>query len=295
MVPSGEPGAAASTIPQCEQCAFTFCFLSEFQPTDKAHADAAAWYWDCDSCGHRNTGHAVQAAAAQGQHGTCASLQPIQDLVVETPPKYEDIAGAGVGAETKSVSATSLSASDSSESGSSLTCSASSSAHDKGDGAMAIYLIDCSGSMNVTVEMPELQTVWNAEKERRTGRSAVQGRSRYVSRLDCAKEAAKAQLDRLHALAPQKRVVVILFHQSVSMLSYKRDAAGTGSFTETNVFDTATAAGHAATVTSDMEALLEVGRSIELDSIPPVREAKAELDHCVENLVVRSKIRLSRR
>jgi len=80
--------------------------------------------------------------------------------------------------------------------------------------------------MNATSEVPNLQNEWNNLKQKYTGQSAVQGGTRYISRLDCIKEAVTLQIERLAALFPRRRVLVVPFESNVFYLGYD-DTQGT--------------------------------------------------------------------
>lgn len=79
---------------------------------------------------------------------------------------------------------------------------------------LVVYCIDLSGSMGVTTPIPALQSEW---KRLRQPPASTSGAS-YVSRLDCIKIAFKKQLNHLALVSPNKRVCVILFSATVTVI-----------------------------------------------------------------------------
>ena len=89
---------------------------------------------------------------------------------------------------------------------------------------LIIFVVDISGSMNITTEVPQLQGTlilklllkiifWIlAEWTSAAGRG---GGNRHISRLECLKEAISRHMDHLAATEPNNKVTLVTFDNKV--------------------------------------------------------------------------------
>ena len=76
---------------------------------------------------------------------------------------------------------------------------------------LVLYCIDVSGSMGVTMQLPQLQSEW---KRLREGDNFKE----FISRLECIKQAILRQLERMLIESPKQRVCLVVFSSNVRVL-----------------------------------------------------------------------------
>ena len=82
---------------------------------------------------------------------------------------------------------------------------------------LLLFLVDISGSMCCSTQLPELQREW---AKLRQANAATQGQaapasSGYISRLDCMKLAVRRQIEQLQAETPNAAVALMTFNEEV--------------------------------------------------------------------------------
>ena len=123
---------------------------------------------------------------------------------------------------------------------------------------LIIYCIDVSGSMGVTMQLPQLQSEW---KRLREGDNFKE----YISRLECIKEAILRQLERMLIESPKQRVCVIVFSSSVRLV-------GDGSSNAIQI----------SADNSNMQALLEAGsEAAEKSGFKPIDQSYEDLKRVI--------------
>ena len=126
---------------------------------------------------------------------------------------------------------------------------------------MVIYCIDVSGSMGVTIQLPQLQREWKLLRE---GDNIKE----FISRLECIKQAILRQLERMLIETPKQRVCVVVFSSSVRVLG---DGSSKGIDTSANM--------------SDMQALLEAGReAAEKTGFKPIEQSFEDLKKVIDEI-----------
>ena len=164
----------------CSSCGAALSYVSELRAPPEFAPDRAP-YWECEFCLVVNYRDNLRALQAQ-------------QLAVEYAPPPVQVSEAAVAVPEKVSEAL-------------------------GKKALSVFLMDLSGSMGVTVELPQLQSEWSAQKSRHvTGAAPLVAGPTHVSRLDCIKEAVTVQLDRLKRLFPDRHIAVILFSYDVQLL-----------------------------------------------------------------------------
>ena len=76
---------------------------------------------------------------------------------------------------------------------------------------LVIYCIDVSGSMGVTMKLPQLQSEWKRLREGDNFKD-------YISRMECIKQAIVRQLERMLIETPKQRVCIVVFSSSVRVI-----------------------------------------------------------------------------
>lgn len=140
----------------------------------------------------------------------------------------------------------------------------------KADGSetFAIFCMDISGSMGVTHEVSDIQGEWNNLKMKHTGKAAVQGQAKFISRLNCIKEAIQIQLDRYAALFPQKKIIVLPFENSV----YHLDVEGKlNELASPELF-------------SEFEQLVQIGKDFDPEAVEVISRCKLKLTTAVNKV-----------
>ena len=126
---------------------------------------------------------------------------------------------------------------------------------------LVIYCIDVSGSMGVTMQLPQLQSEW---KRLREGESFKE----YISRLECIKQAILRQLERMVIEFPKQRVCVVVFSSSVRVLG---DGSSNPISSSANI--------------SDMKALLADGQQIaEKSGFLPIEQSYEALKKVISGM-----------
>ncbi|KAJ8309347.1 hypothetical protein KUTeg_014221 [Tegillarca granosa] len=134
------------------------------------------------------------------------------------------------------------------------------------DTGYLVYCIDISGSMNVTTELPQIQSEW------RKTRDKVDYGTEYISRLDAIKQALLRQLERLKIENESRKVIFVLFSSDVVLL-------GDGSQTSVNVNESEFNA---------FDSLLSTGQKYTSDiNIRPLAESYSDLETIIKGLHTR--------
>eukprot|EP01102_Stenamoeba_stenopodia_P014107 TRINITY_DN4655_c0_g1_i1.p1 TRINITY_DN4655_c0_g1~~TRINITY_DN4655_c0_g1_i1.p1 ORF type:complete len:632 (-),score=160.60 TRINITY_DN4655_c0_g1_i1:708-2603(-) len=136
---------------------------------------------------------------------------------------------------------------------------------DQGASGLTILLLDISGSMSVTSELPQSQSEWKRlrMKQKTTNEHANQRlpgekiEAEYISRYDCLKAAIDWHFKRLVVATPNMPVAVIAFNSDVMILGHssKEEIIVTGD----NL--------------NDLEYLVNAGRSLDVKGFKPVSES----------------------
>ncbi|KAF8514702.1 ras-domain-containing protein [Hysterangium stoloniferum] len=87
------------------------------------------------------------------------------------------------------------------------------------DNNLVVFCIDVSGSMGITQRVNQLQTLWHSLQSNtnttymaKSSTTAPYGTKTSVSRLECIQDAVRVNLDRLEKFYPNRRVVIVAFH-----------------------------------------------------------------------------------
>ncbi|KAH3732923.1 Ras subfamily protein [Pelomyxa schiedti] len=82
--------------------------------------------------------------------------------------------------------------------------------------SLVVFVVDISGSMCVTTEVPDLQAEW--QKLRMGPKKIIEGETgNYVTRLQCVKAAVDSHFQRLQKGHPNKKVALITFNSEVTI------------------------------------------------------------------------------
>lgn len=118
--------------------------------------------------------------------------------------------------------------------------------------SLVIFCIDISGSMCTTTSIPRGHELVKIK--------GVTGS--YISRIQCMKAAIDMQIEDIFKSHPEKRVVLIAFNGSVSVI---------GDGTSTDIVSVPT------TKYDDFGSLIAEGASIKMDTIKSIKESKNQL------------------
>ena len=125
---------------------------------------------------------------------------------------------------------------------------------------LVIYCIDVSGSMGVTMELPQLQSEWKRLREGENFKN-------FISRMECIKQAIVRQLERMLIESPKQRVCIVVFSSSVRII-------GDGSSSISVSADK-----------SNMKALLKEGTQVaENTGLKPIEQSFESLKKVIENI-----------
>jgi len=222
----------------CSECQATLSHMSmvELKPNGEEGS-----IWKCEFCNHVNTINQKRVKKA---------TRIAQEHILVEPPKSDEPEKT---AETANAAPVLV-------------------AHPGNDGrdTMAIFCVDISGSMGTEHEVSDIQGEWNQLKMKHTGQASAQGQTKFLSRLACIKEAILIQVERLNALFPNKKVLVLAFESGCYYLNTRAELekmAGGVNF-------------------DDFQALLAYGKNFAADQIPVISEEKDVLVKGVNKLTV---------
>jgi len=133
--------------------------------------------------------------------------------------------------------------------------------------SLMLFLIDVSGSMCVTTEVPEIQAEWQklrmGKAKNREGETG-----NFVSRLQCVKAAIDTHFQRLQRQHPNKKVVLLTFSNGVNVY-------GDGTSTEINIVGDKL---------QDYDLLYEFGHSYDISSLKAISQSRDALSKQVISL-----------
>ncbi|KAH3761859.1 Ras subfamily protein [Pelomyxa schiedti] len=133
--------------------------------------------------------------------------------------------------------------------------------------SLVVFLIDVSGSMCVTTEVPEIQAEW--QKLRMGKAKSREGETgNYVSRLQCVKAAVDTHFQRLQKQHPNKKVVLLTFSNGVAIY-------GDGHAPETSI---------EGDKLQEYETLWELGHGMDLNALLPISKSREALSKKVVSL-----------
>jgi small GTP-binding protein len=147
------------------------------------------------------------------------------------------------------------------------------------DQGLVIFCVDISGSMCVTSEIPKGFGLFQLQGEKKKkdeelfnqwaeGSSQYMPRQshniQYISRMECVLAAVQIQIEELKKAHPNRRVCLITFNNEVQLI-------GDGS---SQISNQAVIAGDKL---NSFETLLEIGQTVDIDKLQPVKESQQKL------------------
>eukprot|EP01125_Pyxidicula_operculata_P017748 TRINITY_DN6254_c0_g1_i1.p1 TRINITY_DN6254_c0_g1~~TRINITY_DN6254_c0_g1_i1.p1 ORF type:complete len:945 (-),score=192.51 TRINITY_DN6254_c0_g1_i1:14-2848(-) len=159
---------------------------------------------------------------------------------------------------------------------------------DANSNSLVVFVVDISGSMTCTTEIPSgfglFQVQTGGKKTARMKEQEelmnllnpdglnqhIPGQRRdvsYISRMECVQASLQIQLEELHKSHPNKRVVLICFNNEVNIV-------GDGMSTNTQKSKSIIAGDKL----SEFDALLDIGSSYDVKSLSPVSKSREALN-----------------
>jgi small GTP-binding protein len=180
----------------CTNCTAAVSILSELKSVD------GQTQWNCEFCGFTNTNIPVTAGDILNVNKFEYEIEPapkVEEVDEESKPDNEAADKKGAKKSDRST--------------------------------LIMFVVDISGSMNMTTEVPALQAEWASV----TGRSGGGGGgAQHISRLKCLKEAISRHMDHLAATEPHNKVALITFDNKVT---YYGDCSNTPQKLDSGVLD----------------------------------------------------------